>query len=292
MGFEIITDSTSDLTTEQIEELNIAGIANLQIIADGKVYESYVDGKSVNIKQFYDMMRDEKAFTTSLAPLSSVEEKARELFDAGKDILYIGFSSALSGNFQSESTFMEALQKSEYPQRKFYTIDSLCAAGGEGLMVYYAAKLRSEGKTIEETYAWLIENRLNFAHWFTVDDLHFLERGGRVSKTTAIAGTLLSIKPILHVDNEGRLINVSKTRGRRRSLDALVDAMEQTALQPVEEQMVFIGHGDCLDDAEYMRDQIKQRLGVKNFVINYVDPVIGAHSGPGTIALFFLATHR
>jgi DegV family protein with EDD domain len=122
--------------------------------------------------------------------------------------------------------------------------------------------------------------------------LHFLERGGRVSRTTAIAGTLLSIKPVLHVDNEGRLINVSKTRGRRRSLDSLVDAMEKTALAPIEEQTVFIGHGDCLADAEYVRDQIRERLGVKDFVINYVDPVIGAHSGPGTIALFFLATHR
>ena len=163
---------------------------------------------------------------------------------------------------------------------------------GEGLLVWYAAKMREEGASITEVRDWLEANKLHLAHWFTVDDLMFLFRGGRVSKTAAWAGTMLNIKPVMHVDDEGHLIPLEKVRGRKKSLNALVDHMEKSAVQPIDQQMVFITHGDCLEEAEYVAEQVKERFGVKEVVINYVDPVIGAHSGPGTMALFFLADKR
>lgn len=169
--------------------------------------------------------------------------------------------------------------------------DSLCASMGEGLLVYYAAKLRQEGKSLEEVLAWLQENVLRLCHWFTVDDLNHLKRGGRVSTATALVGTMLGIKPVLHVDNEGHLIPVSKVRGRKQSLDALVRRMEETAQEPAG-QMVFISHGDCLEDARYVERQVREKLGVQQVEVGYIGPVIGAHSGPGTVALFFLGKER
>ena len=171
-------------------------------------------------------------------------------------------------------------------------MDTLAASLGEGLLVYYAAKMREEGASIEKVRDWVEEHKLHLAHWFTVDDLMFLFRGGRVSRTSAWAGTLLNIKPVMHVDDEGHLIPLEKVRGRKKSLKALVDHMEQTAMSPVADQTVFITHGDCLEDAEYVADLVRERFGVSDVLINWVDPVIGAHSGPGTMALFFLASER
>ena len=158
--------------------------------------------------------------------------------------------------------------------------------------MWHAVQRARAGASIDEVRDWVEANKLHLAHWFTVDDLMFLFRGGRVSRTSAWAGTMLNIKPVMHVDDEGRLIPMSKVRGRKKSLNALVDHMEKTAVAPIDEQMVFITHGDCLEDAEYVAEQVKSRFGVKEVVINYVDPVIGAHSGPGTMALFFLASER
>ena len=169
--------------------------------------------------------------------------------------------------------------------------DSPCASMGEGLLVYYAAKLRQEGKSLEEVLAWLQENVLRLCHWFTVDDLNHLKRGGRVSTATALVGTMLGIKPVLHVDDEGHLIPVSKVRGRKQSLDALVKRMEETAQEPAG-QMVFISHGACLEDARYVERQVREKLGVQQVEVGYIGPVIGAHSGPGTVALFFLGKER
>ena len=171
-------------------------------------------------------------------------------------------------------------------------MDTLAASGGEGLLVWHAVQRARAGAPIGEVRDWVEENKLHLAHWFTVDDLMFLFRGGRVSKTAAWAGTMLNIKPVMHVDDEGHLIPLEKVRGRKKSLNALVDHMEKSAVQPIDQQMVFITHGDCLEEAEYVAEQVKERFGVKEIVINYVDPVIGAHSGPGTMALFFLADKR
>ena len=208
----------------------------------------------------------------------------------GKDVLYLGFSSGLSGTYNA--AFVAAQELAEkYPQRKVYTVDTLCASLGQGLFVYTAAKQRLDGKTIDEVYEWAKDNRLNLCHWFTVDDLFFLKRGGRVSAATAVMGTMLSIKPVLHVDFKGKLINVSKARGRKASVDELFENAKRTAIEP-EKQTMFISHGDCLTDAEYLADRLKKELGVPEVVIGYVGPVIGAHAGPGVLALFFFGTER
>lgn len=206
-------------------------------------------------------------------------------------MLYIGFSSGLSGTYQAIDLLLKDLA-TQYPERTVRSVDTLAASGGQGLLVWYAAQKARAGASLEEVYTWLEENKLHLAHWFTVDDLMFLWRGGRVSKTSAWAGTILNIKPVMHVDDEGHLIPLEKVRGRKKSLIALVDHMDESAIRPVEDQMVFITHGDCIEDAEFVADLVRSRFGVRDVVINYVDPVIGAHSGPGTMALFFLADKR
>ena len=182
--------------------------------------------------------------------------------------------------------------KNEFPERTIRSVETLAASGGQGLLVYYAVQKKREGMDIDGVAEWVKDNRLRLAHWFTVDDLMFLFRGGRVSKTSAWAGTMLNIKPVMHVDDEGHLIPMEKVRGRKKSLNALVDHMRKSAVEPISEQVVFITHGDCIEDAEYVAGKVREEFGVGEVHINYVDPVIGAHSGPGTLALFFLADRR
>ena len=290
MAFEIVTDSSSNLIEDMIDEFGLH-ILPLSFMADGEQYHSYLKGEHTDLSQFYAMMREGKVFTTSLPSMADSEALLRGLLADGRDILYIGFSSGLSGTYQEIDLLLGQLAQ-EFPERTVLTVDTLAASGGEGLLVWYAARMARDGAPIEEVHRWLEDHKLNLAHWFTVDDLMFLFRGGRVSKTSAWAGTLLNIKPVMHVDDEGHLIPLEKVRGRKKSLKALVDHMEATAIQPVSEQTVFITHGDCREDAEYVADLVRERFGVRDVVINYVDPVIGAHSGPGTMALFFLADHR
>lgn len=292
MDFEIVTDSSCNLPEEMIDGFGLH-ILSLTFMTDGDetIYQSYRKGQHTDLAQFYAMMREGKVFKTSLPNLGESEALIRGLLEAGRDVLYIGFSNALSGTFEATSLLCKQLA-AEFPERKIYAVDTLGASLGEGLLVWYAVQQAREGKSIDEVRTWLEDHKLNLAHWFTVDDLMFLFRGGRVSRTSAWAGTMLNIKPVMHMDNEGRLIPLEKVRGRKKSLNALVDHMEQSALEPIGEQAVFITHGDCLEDAEYVADQVKSRFGVSNVVINYVDPVIGAHSGPGTVALFFLAKER
>ena len=205
-------------------------------------------------------------------------------------MLVLAFSSGLSGTYNSSRLAVEELQE-KYPQRKIYTVDTLCASLGQGLLVWLAAQQRKEGKSIEEVRDWVEANKLSLCHQFTVDDLHFLKRGGRISATTAVVGSMLQIKPVLHVDDEGHLINIGKARGRHASLKALVDKMEKTVTEEGK-KTVFISHGDCLKDAETVAEMVRQRFGTQDIRINYVGPVIGAHSGPGTLALFYLGTQR
>ena len=292
MDFEIVTDSCCNLLEDMIDDFGIH-VLPLTFMVDGEdeVYQSYLKGERTDLKQFYTMMREGKVFKTSLPNLAESEELFRELLGSGRDVLYIAFSSGLSGTYQALSLMAAQLQK-EFPERRIYVVDSLAASGGQGLLVWYAVQHARAGESIDQVRDWLEENKLHLAHWFTVDDLMFLFRGGRVSKTAAWAGTLLNIKPVLHVDDEGHLIPMEKVRGRKKSLNALIDHMEKSANKPISDQMVFITHGDCIEDAEYVAAKIKERFGVKEVVINYVDPVIGAHSGPGTMALFFLADKR
>ncbi len=292
MQFEIVTDSSSNLKEEMIEEFGLH-ILPLTFMVDGEdeVYQSYLKGKHTDLKDFYTMMREGKVFKTSLPNLAESEKLIRGLLEEGRDVLYIGFSSGLSGTYVATELLIKDLAK-EFPERKVFAVDTLAASGGEGLLVWHAVQRAQAGESIEQVRDWLEENKLHLAHWFTVDDLMFLFRGGRVSKTSAWAGTMLNIKPVMHVDDEGHLVPLEKVRGRKKSLNALVDHMATSALAPVEDQMVFITHGDCADEADYVAKRIRERLGVKNIAINYIDPVIGAHSGPGTMALFFLADKR
>ena len=292
MDFEIVTDSCCNLLEDMIDDFGIH-VLPLTFMVDGEdeVYQSYLKGERTDLKQFYTMMREGKVFKTSLPNLAESEALFRELLGSGRDVLYIAFSSGLSGTYQALSLMAAQLQE-EFPERKIHVVDSLAASGGQGLLVWYAVQHARAGESIDQVRDWLEENKLHLAHWFTVDDLMFLFRGGRVSKTAAWAGTLLNIKPVLHVDDEGHLIPMEKVRGRKKSLNALIDHMEKSANKPISDQMVFITHGDCIEDAEYVAAKIKERFGVREVVINYVDPVIGAHSGPGTMALFFLADKR
>ncbi len=290
MGYRIVSDSSCNLPESMIDEFGIH-IFPLTFMVDDVQYQSYLKGHKTNLKQFYTMMREGKVITTSLPNLIEAKEALEEILRAGDDVLYIGFSSGLSGTYEAISLMMQTLAD-EYPDRTLKAVDTLAASAGEGLLVWHAAQMKDNGATLDEVHGWLMDNRLHLAHWFTVDDLMFLFRGGRVSRTSAWAGTMLNIKPVMHVDDEGHLIPLEKVRGRKKSLNALVDHMAQTANAPVADQTVFITHGDCLEDAEYLAAQVRERFGVTDIMINYVDPVIGAHSGPGTMALFFLASER
>lgn len=290
MNFEIVTDSSSNLLDETIGRFGLH-ILPLTFMIDGQQRQSFVKGEKSDLKQFYTMMREGKVITTSLPNMSDSEILLRSLLEAGRDILYLGFSSGLSGTYQAIALLLDSLA-AEFPERRVMHVDTLAASGGEGLLVYKAAQMAQAGASIEETRQWVEDNKLKLAHWFTVDDLMFLFRGGRVTRTSAWAGTMLNIKPVMHVDDDGHLIPLEKVMGRKKSILGMLKHMEETADAPISEQTVFITHGDCLKDAEFLRDKIAEKFGVTDIHINYVDPVIGAHSGPGTLALFFMASHR
>ncbi len=247
--YRIVTDSTTDLTPELIQELDVQVIP-LCYMMGGKTYHNIPGGGAMTDKEFYAKLRAGSMSTTTQVNSEEFLHVFTPLLEAGQDVLYIAFSSGLSGTYQSAVLARDEL-KQRFPDRRLEVFDSLCASMGEGLLVYHAAKLRNAGKSLDEVLAWLKGNVLNVCHWFTVDDLNHLKRGGRVSTATALVGTMLGIKPVLHVDDEGHLIPVSKVRGRKQSLDALVRRMEDTVLDPAD-QMVFISHGDCLEDAQYV----------------------------------------
>lgn len=287
-NYRIVTDSTTDLTREMTEELELKVIP-LCYIMDGKTYRNSPDS-GMKEPAFYGKLRNGTMSTTTQVNSEEFIAEFAPILEQGEDILYIAFSSGLSGTCQSAFVAKQELEE-RFPGRRVEVFDSLCASMGEGLLVHYAATMKKSGASIDEVLKWLQENVLKLCHWFTVDDLNHLKRGGRVSTATAFLGTMLGIKPVLHVDNEGHLIPVSKVRGRKQSLDALVKKMEESAIEPAG-QTVFISHGDCLEDAEYVAEQVKAKLGVKKISINFIGPVIGAHSGPGTVALFFLGKVR
>lgn len=286
--FKIITDSGTDLPVEYFAEHNVSCM-NLSYIVDEEIYGQ---GKELPWKEFYEMMRQGKMPTTSQVNPEDARIHFEKALETDKEILCLAFSSGLSGTYNNICIAARELME-EKPDCKIVVIDTLCASLGEGLLVHKAVSLRDEGKSIDEVADWINKHILNLVHMFTVDDLFHLQRGGRVSKATAVVGTLVGIKPVLHVDDEGRLIALSKVRGRKKSLVALVDYMEEKISDYDEKNdIVFISHGDDLEAAEFVRDMIKERFGIENFLINNIGPVIGAHAGPGTIALFFLGKVR
>ena len=287
--YVIVTDSSADLTAGMAEELGVE-VLPLSFMVKGQTYRNYPDNREMDPGAFYAMLRAGEMATTAAVNVADYTSVLEPLLEQGKDVLVLAFSSGLSATYQSSVIAVEEL-RARFPERKIFTVDTLCASLGQGLLVYLAAKKQQAGASIEEVRDWAEENKLHLCHWFTVDDLHFLKRGGRISAATAVVGSMLHIKPVLHVDDEGHLISMGKARGRGASLTALVDHMEETAIDPAS-QVVFISHGDCLADAEKVAGDVKKRFGVKEVVINHVGPVIGAHSGPGTLALFFLGSRR
>lgn len=286
--FMITTDGNSDFTETYAKAHDIRLIPFYYNI-DGRLY----GGDDVlSPQEFYAKMRAGKMPTTMAVNPDYVDKLFRSLIKEGYDILHIAFSSALSGGYNVAAMVAKELSE-EFPNSKIIVIDSLCASLGQGLLVHKANAMRKQGATIEETSKWVEENKLHLCHQFTVDNLFHLHRGGRVSKAEAVLGTLAQVKPVLHVDNEGRLIPLRKVRGRKKSLQALVDKMEETMGEyRSKNDIVFISHGDCIDDATYVADLVRQRFGITQFYIDMINPTIGAHSGPGTVALFYLGETR
>ena len=287
--FVILTDSSADLSADMVQKLNVE-VLPLGFVLDNQSYRNYPDNRDMDPHVFYERLRAGNVATTNAVNVAQYVEALEPLLQSGKDVLVLAFSSGLSTTYNSSRLAVEELS-GRYPERKLYTVDTLCASLGQGLLVWYAARERDRGRSIEEVRDWIEEHRLNICHQFTVDDLHFLKRGGRISGATAVVGSMLHIKPVLHVDNEGRLVSTGKARGRHASLKALVDRMEQTAIDSGS-LTVFVSHGDCLEDAQAVADMVKRRFGVHEIYINHVGPVIGAHSGPGTLALFYMGTER
>ena len=284
--YVILTDSSCDLPDDIVKKYQLE-ILQLDFIVEG---EGSFHNDQADRGKVYSKLRNGANIKTSAANISQASETIEALFNQKKDILYLGFSSGLSSTYQTVYMAGQELME-EYPERKMISVDTLAASMGQGLLVYKACQAKDAGKSLEENAQYIEDIKLKLCHWFTVDDLFFLKRGGRISGVTATVGTMLSIKPILHVDDEGHLINVSKVRGRKSAITELVNRMEKLAVHP-EDQDIFISHGDCIEDAEKLASIIKERFGNDRITISYVGPVIGAHSGPGTLALFFLGEHR
>ncbi|WP_027633090.1 DegV family protein [Clostridium hydrogeniformans] len=288
MNLVILTDSSCDLPIEYLNENNIPAL--------GLVYhfkgKDYVDdfGQTINYKDFYDAVRNGELPTTSQVNAFRFEEEFTKHVKEDKAIIYIAFSSALSGTYNSSLIAKEAVLE-KYPKADITIIDSKCASSGVGLLVYYANEMRRNGASKEEIISWVNDNLIKTNHYFTVNDLNHLKRGGRVSSTSAIIGTILDIKPILYVNSEGKLISINKVKGRKKSIKTLVDYFRTNVINP-EEQVVFISHGDCLNDAEHLKKLLCDEFKIKDVIISSVGPCIGSHGGPDILTLFFLGKER
>ena len=286
--YTIVTDSSCDLPAPLLEKMGIR-VVPLAVNLDGKTYFNYPDGRASGFEEYYAQLRSGKQATTSAVNMSLFRTVMEAELIAGHDVLYLGFSSGLSGTFNAGAMAARELQE-EYPEFELIAVDTLCACMGQGLLVYLAALEKAGGKSMHEVRDFVEAQKLHICHWYTVDDLQHLKRGGRIGGTTARLGTMLNIKPVMNMDNEGKLAAVSKARGRAAALRALVDKMGEQAIEP-EKQTVFIAHADCYDDAHKVAEMIHERFGSKS-LINYIGPVIGAHAGPGTVALFFVGKER
>ncbi len=284
--FVIVSDSTVDLPKEYLQSKQVP-IISLSYIMDGVTYEE-MDGLSH--KEFFEKLRAGSLPTTSQINPEQAREALEPFAKEGKDILYIGFSSGLSGSYNSVRMAAEDL-KEEYPDINIITIDSLCACMGEGLLLYKALELKEHGMSMEEIAKWVEANKLHICHNVTVDDLNHLHRGGRISKTTAVVGSMIKIKPIIHMSDEGKLVVIGKERGRKKSLVSIVDRMEKQ-MQGYDNDIVMITHGDCIEDAEFVKIQVEERFGIHNVMINGIGSVIGSHTGAGVVAVFFMGDKR
>ena len=287
--FAIVTDSCCDLPAGLAREMDLS-VIYLSVRVEDQTFVNHLDWREVSAGDFYGLLRAQKSSSTSAPSLGDYLQGLEPLLEQGRDVLVLSFSSALSSTAATAAMAAQELAD-RYPQRKILCVDSLCASLGQGLFVRLVWEKQQEGCTLEEAAGFARELIPHLCHWFTVNDLFFLRRGGRVSKTTAVLGSALQIKPVMHVDDEGRLIKIGTARGRKGSIIALKDHLKETIIHP-EDQVIYISHGDCEAEARQLADLIAAEVPVKGFVFNHVGPVIGSHSGPGTIALFHVGTHR
>jgi len=285
----LVTDACSDLPLDVVKQHDIA-IVPMLLEIEGKNYSHNLEEKHLKLKDFYDQLRDKKVSRTSLVNVGEFVQFFTELLKQGKDILYIALSSALSGTYQSAMMAIDML-KDDYPDQRIVAVDTLSASLGEGYLVWRAALLKKEGKPLNEVVEWLEANKYRLRHLFTVEELGTLKRGGRLSGTAAFFGTLLGVKPILHVTREGKLDVLKKSVGRKKSLTEMIEVMKEQIVAP-KEQTIFIAHGDCLEEAKEVGGLINASMNVKDLFFSYIGPVIGSHSGPGTIAVFFMGKER
>ncbi|MCC2253566.1 DegV family protein [Ruminococcus sp. CLA-AA-H200] len=284
--YVITVNSTVDVPKEWLEERHVPVIP-LKYTIDG---ETYTDMEGLSAKEFFAKLREGKMSVTSQVNPEEAADMLEPFVKEGKDVLHLGFSSGLSGTLNSMRIAGQMLEE-KYPGSKVIVVDTLCACLGEAMLLYYALKEKEKGKTIEEVAQWAEENKLHICHDVTVDDLNHLHRGGRVSKTTAVLGTLVQIKPIIHMDNEGKLQVIGKERGRKKSLNRIVDMAAEQA-KGYDNEIIMITHGDCLEDAEYVAKLVREKMGIDNIMINNIGTVIGSHTGPGVVAVFCVGDHR
>ena len=287
--YVIMTDSCCDLTDQMARDLELE-VLPLTMHMDGQDYPNDLAGTAISNQEFYKRIRAGKLATTSAVNVGQFQDAMRRVLESGRDIVCVCFSSALSTTYQSAVIAAEDL-RAEFPEAEVHVVDSLSASLGQGLLLYLAVEQKRKGLTAAELAKWVEDNRLTVCHWFTVDDLNFLKRGGRVSATTALLGTMLSIKPIMHTSDEGKLVPVSKARGRKAAIAALLDKIEALGIHP-EKQTMFICHADCEEDAKAVAQTIQDRFGTPTVHINYIGPVIGSHTGPNTMGIFFVGTQR
>lgn len=283
----IFTDSSCDINPDLLAQWEVPFVSlTVKFEEDAESFANF----DMPFDQFYDRMRKGSVARTSAVNMEAFKEAFEPYLKQGKDLLYIGFSSGLSTTVNSGAMAAQELAEA-YPERKIIVVDTFAASAGFGLLVYLAVQEKRKGATLEQAAKFVEEQRVHLCHWFTVDDLVYLKRGGRVSAAACFVGGLLDIKPVLHMDDPGHLINMFKVRGRRASIKALADKYGELALNPGKDT-VFISHGDCMDDAKLLEKMLRERFGASVELITYVGPVIGSHSGPGTLALFFLGRER
>ncbi len=285
-NYQIITDSACDLPKAMLQQLQVSTIP-LHVLFRG---ENMIDSVDEGLQEIYAGLRNGEATSTSAINPDGWASVIEPALAQGHDALVLAFSSGLSTTYQSAVIAAEELQE-KYPERKIQVVDTLCAALGQGLLVWYTCKQRDAGLTLDELADWVEQNKLSLCHWVTVNDLMHLKRGGRINATTAVVGTMLQIKPIIHVNNEGKLINVGKARGRKAAMQILVDKMKELG-QGYDNSTVFITHGDCLEDGQLLKQMVLEQTDAKEVFLGNLGAVIGSHAGPGTLALFFLGSQR
>lgn len=288
-NFVIITDTACDMPASMAEKLNVDAVPLKAIIAD-KAMDCTLNGLDIGQTGFYDLLRQGVTVKTAAPSLEDFTRHFKHAFEHGKDVLYIGFSSALSGTYNVARIAAEEL-KEEYPEREILTVDSLCASMGLALLVYHCVQKQREGANLKETYEFAENIKRNICHWFTVDDLNHLKRGGRISSTTAVIGSVMNIKPVLNVSDEGKLESIYKARGKKLAIAKMVEQIGQH-FDPDLNDFIFITHADCADDADLLARSITKNYGINDFVISNIGPAIGAHTGPGALAVFYVGESR